>query len=1754
MDPHLTQFSRGKAFRRVQPMLASSQSDSFAHFPKQPRARITAVFSIEGQEYPRGHGTGRKKDATGPSLYPHHPTVFTPKKDATGPSLYPHHPTVFTPKKDATGPSLYPHHPTVFTPNDRQLTALLSKTASGTELLNLLVTHSQSFNSIHTCAAARSAVRLKEQQKERPPNSSRGVQEYEALKKVVNFLVLSVIGEESSVLSTAQPRELSGIAWALAKLRPNDMRPAQAVAKAIRFGYVRSFMEEAKPQSSTGYSVTEQDDESKSGNQPPAHKGRTQYRMERERLVPQGTTQYTCTPQSLVNLAWSLATWQHNDAAAVSVLLTGLLSQVHGMSPQDLSLAAWSFATLSRLPFHLPTTSATSNDQSTGHLEKNSASNHVVEQVVFQRSLLAAQMILIAKTFIQHGKPVWEEPPKHPTLCGFTPQGLSNLVWGLTQLACQDRAEGSSCATHVHAGISSTSAHVHAGISSTEIWQLICRISARSSSFSPSSGRGSTGHIQSQHSFFSHFKPQELSSLLVGLATLHRFSPPSPQAVATVRALAAAMAEDAGVRHLAYWPSQALSNTLWALAVMRVPCSKLLSQATLLLAQGHAWLAPTNATSSTASRQGARQPSAPAASGQGAWQPPAPAASGQGARQPSAPAASGQGAWQPPAPAASGQGVWQPSAPAASGQGAWQPPAPADLSPFASQSPTLSHIPKSLQDDHDMSHTLEFKPKEVAQLLWAISVLCLAGGGNRQPESAQALAQHLHMEDCMARLAREASMCMHGMDPSSIAMCAWACRWRRRKLVSEFEILPGDEHEELDDLLDVGTDDELWGFEDPCMVRSKHLAQRFQDREGFLIPEAAAQQVLVQAMRHLVEAGPTKLGPGPSSAVLLAVAVRLEPLYKPWVESREGLEVGVGHRKVLQSPWKIAESVITSTVSSIQSRVPQDVFSDRQSWGVKDLPVSSLVMPVLQELNGTSSSSSTSGGAADDLRSALLSACHSEDENVSGTRQSFLWGVSAPDDVGSTQISERSSVLNHILGNDGCSSATQPSIPQDSFRKVSSHSDESMEEVLGLTRNILDLVSEHSWQLSSTAQPRELACLAVACARLGALATQSMQGDQLPARISNTFPFQSVTQTPSAQLSRYDDGSSPGLGLRKYGVQKDSLHWVWQREPLFQAVATAATSSDFIRHANGPIIAAVAWAVTSAGFRCQTLFRSAAMLLCGQGSSEGKDSHIANSRHSMKGGSNGRPTSSNGRPTTLFPTASGSGMPSRQSGGVNKMAPRCLQKLLWAAAASGSYHQPLFDSMCSKLAGHVGRGVTVAGPSPAMVLEPGVLVDCMWSLAVVRHYDGPLIEAACRTLCSPLAASSSITGGGSLRTISGSSKGENQSQVPNSLLQQVEQDLATVTVSELLPPADLVKLMWSVGYLGAGVVKQWRPPLRALLEAVSLLDDQQAVVLLWSLAVQQLVLLGEEGGSEDDEEAMQLLYCLLDRLFLIPTSPSVSERSSSSDSDSLMRMAVPHGIVYTAAEALSWLLAGPKRKLVATTLREGLPAHLKTVLRNVWLGEGPDIAQGWLGEGPDIAQDQPAKVKGGETDPSLSSRGLQVDMGSVELSVFLDGDDLFSATELACPGIQSACLQLHLVLQSLGYKPEVVSSRLHPALPLLRSSISSANGWLGGLVSVPSAGRAVVVTGPQDFARNTTSYGWRSSDVNKRRQPAPSHVFPSNYAQEPLGPLFTSLQLLRASTGLHVSAVDAREWLQLQGLREQQLFVLKLLSQAGKGI
>ena len=37
---------------------------------------------------------------------------------------------------------------------------------------------------------------------------------------------------------------------------------------------------------------------------------------------------------------------------------------------------------------------------------------------------------------------------------------------------------------------------------------------------------------------------------------------------------------------------------------------------------------------------------------------------------------------------------------------------------------------------------------------------------------------------------------------------------------------------------------------------------------------------------------------------------------------------------------------------------------------------------------------------------------------------------------------------------------------------------------------------------------------------------------------------------------------------------------------------------------------------------------------------------------------------------------------------------------------------------------------------------------------------------------------------------------------------QVELDLAGVMVSELLPPAELVRLMWAIGYLGAGVFKQ----------------------------------------------------------------------------------------------------------------------------------------------------------------------------------------------------------------------------------------------------------------------------------------------------------------------------------------------------------
>jgi hypothetical protein len=92
------------------------------------------------------------------------------------------------------------------------------------------------------------------------------------------------------------------------------------VAKAVRCGYLQSFVEEAKTNGSTN-----SEDES---------------RFDMKLHVHHSTKQNTsCSPQSLVNLAWSLATWQHNDAAAVSVLFTGMLAQVRGCIFPDLCSA-----------------------------------------------------------------------------------------------------------------------------------------------------------------------------------------------------------------------------------------------------------------------------------------------------------------------------------------------------------------------------------------------------------------------------------------------------------------------------------------------------------------------------------------------------------------------------------------------------------------------------------------------------------------------------------------------------------------------------------------------------------------------------------------------------------------------------------------------------------------------------------------------------------------------------------------------------------------------------------------------------------------------------------------------------------------------------------------------------------------------------------------------------------------------------------------------------------------------------------------------------------------------------------------------------------------------------------------------------------------------------------------------------------------------------------------------------------------------
>ena len=141
-------------------------------------------------------------------------------------------------------------------------------------------------------------------------------------------------------------------------------------------------------------------------------------------------------------------------------------------------------------------------------------------------------------------------------------------------------------------------------------------------------------------------------------------------------------------------------------------------------------------------------------------------------------------------------------------------------------------------------------------------------------------------------------------------------------------------------------------------------------------------------------------------------------------------------------------------------------------------------------------------------------------------------------------------------------------------------------------------------------------------------------------------------------------------------------------------------------------------------------------------------------------------------------------------------------------------------------------------------LGPGRVAVVLWACAVAGHYQREALERLCAAL--------QHTGGSSTTTTTTTTGGSSTNSA--------DTDTATGaggggrssrgTEGELrLPPASFTQGHWAVAHLTAGVALAWRGPSAAELRALApRLNRHQAAVLLWSLAVQQLVLAGAGGG------------------------------------------------------------------------------------------------------------------------------------------------------------------------------------------------------------------------------------------------------------------------------------------------------------------
>ncbi|GLI61607.1 hypothetical protein VaNZ11_004025 [Volvox africanus] len=169
---------------------------------------------------------------------------------------------------------------------------------------------------------------------------------------------------------------------------------------------------------------------------------------------------------------------------------------------------------------------------------------------------------------------------------------------------------------------------------------------------------------------------------------------------------------------------------------------------------------------------------------------------------------------------------------------------------------------------------------------------------------------------------------------------------------------------------------------------------------------------------------------------------------------------------------------------------------------------------------------------------------------------------------------------------------------------------------------------------------------------------------------------------------------------------------------------------------------------------------------------------------------------------------------------VGAAVSRWAALILWAFAASDCYNPGLYDNLLS----YVIRKVPRLGPGRAAVV--------LWACAVAGHYRRDVLEALCRAL---------------------------------------QEDLRT------LPPATFTQANWAIAHLSAGLCLNWRGPAASHLTSLAPnLSRHQSAVILWTLAVQQLVL-----TPQDPRKFTKAVDLLLTKL----TAPQSPETRLTRDSD-----------------------------------------------------------------------------------------------------------------------------------------------------------------------------------------------------------------------------------------------------------------------------